>query len=77
MSMPFFERNSFVRRQLLHPGWVKYMNLSVAISMVVSWDGTAGFRISAALGILPESSKSHTHVRFLAEQPAGAANHAP
>jgi hypothetical protein len=38
MSMPFFERNSFVLRQLLHPGWVKYNHwsgpiLSGAMSM--------------------------------------------
>ncbi len=35
-SMPFFERNSFVLRQLLQPGWVKSTNLSFVISIVTS-----------------------------------------
>jgi hypothetical protein len=33
-SMPFFERNSFVLRQLLQPGWVKRTNRSVTLVMV-------------------------------------------
>src|SRR5262249_27595145 len=35
-SMPFFERNSFVLRQLLQPGWVNRVNLSATLSMIVS-----------------------------------------
>jgi hypothetical protein len=35
-SMPFFERNSFVLRQLLQPGWTNRRNLSVAISIFMS-----------------------------------------
>jgi hypothetical protein len=34
--MPFFERNSFVLRQLLQPGWVNRINLSATLSMIVS-----------------------------------------
>jgi hypothetical protein len=34
--MPFFERNSFVLRQLLQPGWVNRTNLSFTISIVES-----------------------------------------
>jgi hypothetical protein len=32
-SMPFFERNSFVLRQLLQPGWVNKTSLSLGFSM--------------------------------------------
>src|SRR5262245_1373811 len=39
MSIPFFERNSFVRRQLLHPGWVKYSHLSGGKSIGAIRDG--------------------------------------
>jgi hypothetical protein len=35
-SMPFFERNSFVLRQLLQPGWVNRTSLSAVFSMVKS-----------------------------------------
>src|SRR5262245_66598197 len=35
-SMPFFERNSFVLRQLLQPGWVNRINLSATLSMIES-----------------------------------------
>jgi hypothetical protein len=34
--MPFFERNSFVLRQLLQPGWVNRINLSATLSMIES-----------------------------------------
>jgi hypothetical protein len=37
--MPFFERNSFVLRQLLHPGWVKSMNGSVTVFIDISRAG--------------------------------------
>src|SRR5262245_13660180 len=35
-SMPFFERNSFVLRQLLQPGCVNRINLSETLSMIES-----------------------------------------
>jgi hypothetical protein len=35
-SMPFFERNSFVLRQLLQPGWVNRTNASLVVSIVAS-----------------------------------------
>src|SRR6266542_5213001 len=34
--MPFFERNSFVLRQLLQPGWVNKTNLSSMFVMINS-----------------------------------------
>jgi hypothetical protein len=30
--MPFFERNSFVLRQLLQPGWVNNTNAAISLS---------------------------------------------
>jgi hypothetical protein len=42
--MPFFERNSFVLRQLLQPGWVNKTNLSFVISIVTSSLGPAKLR---------------------------------
>jgi len=43
-SMPFFERNSFVLRQLLQPGWVNRINLSATLSMIVS--STANYDVA-------------------------------
>jgi hypothetical protein len=59
-SIPLFERNSFVLRQLLHPGWVKYMYLSVALSIVLRlsiWFATDGFDAAQSVpSHLPEPS---------------------
>ena len=38
--MPFFERNSFVLRQLLQPGWVKRTKLASTFSIVL-WGHTS------------------------------------
>jgi hypothetical protein len=38
--MPFFERNSFARRQLLQPGWVNKINESETLSISMELDAT-------------------------------------
>jgi hypothetical protein len=62
MSTPFFERNSFVLRQLLHPGWVKYKYLSVTTSMVDSPEKKRAVKPAPAqrANILPEAASHIT-----------------
>jgi hypothetical protein len=49
-SMPFFERNSFVLRQLLQPGWVNRINLSATLSMILS--STANYDVAPSSATL-------------------------
>src|SRR5262245_17183447 len=67
-SMPFFERNSFVLRQLLQPGWVNRVNLLATLSMIVS--STANHGVPAEIYHLifqesPQSSESLCNTRHL------------
>jgi hypothetical protein len=52
--MPFFERNSFVLRQLLQPGWVNRTKLSLTVCMIVSREpgqNVSGARVSSKLAV--------------------------
>jgi hypothetical protein len=62
-GMPFFERNSFARRQLLQPGWVNKMNGSETLSISMELDATLYSRrpINDRYGLQPHSSARRKH----------------